>query len=103
MVIELDEQKMDKAIYFIEERTRFMLSIQILTLLAILTIIGFHSKVAYYNGIRMSIDIPILPCITSIILAGICIYCQIQRTTINNLRTKLLCTYFKDGKIVTED
>ena len=50
MVIELDEQKMDKAMYTIEERTRFMISVQVSTLLAVLTIIGFHSKFGFHNG-----------------------------------------------------
>jgi len=103
MVIELDEQKMDKAMYTIEQRTRFMISVQVLTLLAVLTIVGFHSRVVFDKSIQLFVDLPVLPCITTTILVGICIFCQIQRTSLNYLRTKLLCTYFKDGKIVMED
>ena len=103
MVIELDEQKMDKAMYTIEERTRFMISVQVSTLLAVLTIIGFHSKFGFHNGFQVSTSIPVLPCITTTILVGICIFYQVQRMTLNDLRTKLICTYYKDGKIVMED
>jgi hypothetical protein len=103
MVIELDEQKMDKAMYTIEQRTRFMISAQVLTLLAVLTIVGFHSRVVFDKSIQLFVDLPVLPCITTTILVGICIFYQIQRTSLNYLRTKLLCTYFKDGKIVMED
>ena len=103
MVIELDEQKMDKAMYTIEQRTRFMISVQVLTLLAVLTIVGFHSRVVFDKSIQLFVDLPVLPCITTTILVGICIFYQIQRTSLNYLRTKLLCTYFKDGKIVMED
>ena len=103
MVIELDEQKVDRAVSFIERRTRYMICVQILTLLSVLTIIGFHSRVVFNKSVQLFVDMPILPCITMAILVGICILFQVQRHSLNYLKTKLICTYFKDGKIVTED
>ena len=103
MVIELDEQKVDRAVSFIEQRTRFMIGVQILSVLSVFTIIGFHSRVVFDKSVQLFVDLPILPCITSTILVGICILFQVQRHSLNYLKTKLICTYFKDGKIEMED
>ena len=103
MVIELDEQKVDRAVCFIDQRTRFMTIAQILSVLSVLTIIGFHSRLVFDKSVQLFVDLPFLPCITTTILIGICIVLQVQRVSLNYLKLKLICTYFKDGKIEMED
>ncbi|MEN9372393.1 MAG: hypothetical protein RLZZ64_1468, partial [Bacteroidota bacterium] len=43
MVIDLDERTVDNALFTLKERTNFMICVQVITLIAVLTIVGFHS------------------------------------------------------------
>jgi hypothetical protein len=103
MVIELTENKVENALCSIDERTRFMLCVQILCVIAVLTIIGFHSKFAFNGGLQMDIKMPLFPCCTTTVLAVTCIYYQVQRASLNYLKMKLICSYLKDGAIIIEE
>lgn len=102
MVIDLDERTVDNALFTLKERTNFMICVQVITLIAVLTIVGFHSRVIFYNGLRMAIDMPLLPCITTAILTGIGVFCQVHRSILNYMRFRLICSYLKDGSITLE-
>ena len=103
MVIELTENKVENALCSIDERTRFMLCVQILCVVAVLTIIGFHSKFAFNGGLQMDIRLPLFPCLTSALLAITSVYFQVQRASLNYLKVKLICSYLKDGAIIIEE